>query len=75
MKVYQISESNQPCSFCWRSLGEAGLLVEGAGLNGTGGVLICRECAFAAIFVIERETERRALKVEAPSERPAGPGH
>src|SRR5262245_51593416 len=46
------------CSFCGKSRREAGPLVEGRGLGGTGGVFICRLCAVRCQEIVEVEQRR-----------------
>ena len=45
------------CSFCRRSESEAGLLVEGGGPEGGGGVFICRGCAELSLDIFEQEKQ------------------
>jgi hypothetical protein len=46
------------CSFCRKTRGEAGPLVEGPGLSGTGGVFICRLCAVLCQEIADEEQRR-----------------
>ena len=53
-------QADNQCSFCRKGRREAGLLVEGAGLGGSGGVFICRHCAVLCLEILEAEQQRRA---------------
>ena len=51
-------QAENRCSFCRKSRGEAGPLVEGPGQGGTGGVFICRRCAVLCQEIAEAEQQR-----------------
>jgi hypothetical protein len=52
-------QADSRCSFCRKGRREAGLLVEGPGPGGSGGVFICRHCAVLCLEVLEAEQQRR----------------
>jgi hypothetical protein len=45
------------CSFCHKKHPETGPLVEGAGLQGTGGIFICRTCTELCLDIFEQERQ------------------
>lgn len=47
------------CSFCREHPGKVGPLVEGEGLDGTGGVFICEDCAELVLRIVAAEKRRR----------------
>jgi hypothetical protein len=54
----QSTKPNACCSFCRKSVGEAGPLVEGPD-RGTGSAYICRACATLVIEIFGREDRAR----------------
>jgi hypothetical protein len=46
------------CSFCGRSQGEAGPLVEGQGPQGAGGTFICSQCVELARSIFAQLQQR-----------------
>src|SRR5262245_10816337 len=67
-------QADSQCSFCRKGRREAGVLVEGRGLGGCGGVFICRHCAVLCLEILEAEQQRRDEGTSGPPDegRPRG---